>query len=88
MKIEIEEKKKVTFDILRAGQTFLDPDYDDSSVLMVVEPAIDILLENDMEDADAMYDGYAVDLSNGTIVGYRSAEEVVLVDATLTVRRI
>lgn len=87
MKIEIKEKKKVTFDSLTVGQTFIDPEYDDSSVLMVVEPAIDIQLSTDRED-DARYAGYAVDFSNGEIIGYGSAEEVIPVDTTLMARRI
>ena len=87
MKIEIKEDKKVTFDTLRLGQTFLDPEYEERAVLMVVEPAIDINLSTDRED-DAIYAGYAVDLSNGVIMGYGSAEEVVPVDTTLTARRI
>ena len=86
MKIEFKEKKTVVFDSLAMGQTFIDPEYDDGSILMVVEPAIDVQLTTDKED-DVKYVGYAVDLSNGVIIGYESDEEVVPVNATLTAER-
>ena len=86
MKIEIKEKKRITFSTLMEGQTFMDIRYDDCVVLMVVKPALDINLTTD-KDVGGQYAGYAVDLTNGIIIGYGSDEEVTPVDAALTAER-
>lgn len=83
MKIIFSKKKEVEFSALTIGQTFMDTEYDDCAVFMVVEPAIDVDITSDRGDK-AQYAGYAVDLTNGIIVGYGSAEQVIPVDATLT----
>ena len=86
MKIEIKEKRRITFGTLMEGQTFMDSGYDDCAVLMVVKPSIEINLTTDKAVGE-QYTGYAVDLTNGLIVGYRSDEEVTPVDAALTAER-
>ncbi len=87
MEINIREKEKVQFDTLKIGQTFIDPEYDDYVVLMVVGTTPDVMVATDRDDG-AEYAGYAVDLSNGMILGYGSAEQIWPVDATLTADRL
>lgn len=86
MKIIIGQNK-VDFSTLKTGQTFIDPEYDNDTVLMVVEPAIDVDITTDREIAGREYAGYAVDLSTGAIIGYGSAEQVTPVDTILTVEK-
>ena len=87
MEIIIKENEKVHFDTLKVGQTFIDPEYDDCDVLMVVGTTPDVKLSTDRNDG-AEYGGYAVDLSNGMILGYGTAEQVFPVVSTLTAERL
>ena len=88
MKTTIEFRNASEFSELVAGDTFIDPDYDDTTVLMVVDTCVDVVLKPDGEiTKEGEYDGYAVDLTSGRIIGYNNSTEVFEVDSKLTTYR-
>ena len=81
-------KNEVDFGILVAGETFIDYDYDENSVLMVVEPMIEVnLTTNKTVSGGKEFCGYAVDLDTGAIIGYHYDEKVIRADAKVIVKR-
>ncbi len=75
--MEIEKKivKTNTFGGLKAGDVFLDKDDD---VMMVVDKDYGLGDEGD-------FDGYAIGLKTGWLVGFNNDEDVIKVSAKLTI---
>lgn len=87
MKITFKDAEKfVKFSELKDGSAFIDPDYDEDVVLIAVSPAIDVALGTDCE-VGMDYDGFAVDLSTGTVLGYDNGCEVIPVEAEIVVQK-
>lgn len=89
MKIIVNDTKKFKFEGLSVGDTFIDnQEFDEDTVLMVVDVCIDLILKPDrlITGSDEIY-GYAVDLSSGTIYGYKADEMVIPVNSELTVTK-
>ena len=85
MKVNFKENE-VRFDTLKPGDTFIDKEYDEESVLVVVEPSLDVdLCESKLVEED--YFGYAVDLSGGNLFGFTADTLVVQVKTEVTVFR-
>ena len=77
----------VTFDSLKKGETFIDPNYDDCAIIIKVEPCGDIHMTADEELTDKEFDGYGVDPHSGSILGYYNEDEVIPIRAEITVFR-
>ena len=81
--MEITKKKKnfiyVTFGELKDGDTFIDPEYMEGTVLMKCGTDWDDLVKNDEE-----FDWFAVRLDNGDIYGYKDNEKVIKVTVSAT----
>lgn len=89
MKITVNNTNTKRFDDLYVGDTFIDnKEFDEDTVLMVVDVCIELKLEADtlITGTDEIY-GYAVDLSSGTIYGYKADEMVIPVKSELTVTK-
>lgn len=89
MKITVNDTNAKEFCNLYVGDTFIDnKEFDEDTVLMVVDVCIDLKLEADtlITGTDEIY-GYAVDLSSGTIYGYKADEMVIPVKSELTVTK-
>lgn len=86
MEIVFNTKNEIDFELLIEGDTFIDPEYDDSAVLIVVEPMIEVILKPNPKvvDEDEFY-GYAVDLGTGALIGYKRTDKVIPVETKLTV---
>ena len=89
MNIKFDMEKKISFDELEVGDTFVDIRYD-RELWVVVAPEIDIILEEDstFADDDCKYWGYAVNLHNGKVNGFYRDEEVIEVDCDVKVKSI
>lgn len=86
MKVTFKDTEKfVEFGKLRNGDTFIDQEYDEDTVLVRVEACIDVVLETD-EDTDE-YDGYAVDIQTGKVMGYYKNNKVTPIEAEVIVQR-
>jgi hypothetical protein len=89
MKITVNDTNAKRFGDLYIGDTFIDnQEFDEDTVLMVVDVCIELKLEPDtlITGTDEIY-GYAVDLSSGTIYGYKADEMVIPVKSELTVTK-
>ena len=89
MKITINDTNAKRFDSLCVGDTFIDyQEFDEDTVLMVVDTCIDLNLEPDrlIAGSDEIR-GYAVCLGSGTIYGYKADEMVIPVKSELTVTK-
>ena len=85
MKVIFEENE-VRFDTLKAGDTFIDNNYDRERVLVVVEPSLDVdVSESSLVEEE--YAGYAVDLSGGALFGFTAETLVIPVKTEVTVFR-
>lgn len=81
-------KNEVDFGILVAGDAFIDYNYDEDSVLIVVEPMIEVDLKTNRKVVGGKeFYGYAVDLDTGAIIGYNYDDKVIRVNAEVTVKR-
>jgi len=89
MKITYDLEKKVRFDTLYVGDTFVDVRYD-KELWVVVAPEIDILLEEDpaYKDVGEEYYGCAVNLHTGRVNGFYGNEEVIKVECEIRVSSI
>lgn len=85
MKVNFDEKK-VNFDTLKVGDTFIDENFDECTVLMVVGASIDVDICASSVVTEEFI-GYAVDLSDGGLYGYRADEKVIPIRAEVTVFR-
>lgn len=87
MKITFKDTEKyVEFGQLPIGKTFIDPDYDEDTVLMRVDTCVDVDLITDT-DVSEKFNGYAVDIQTGYIMGYYSTDKVIPVEAEVTVQK-
>ena len=86
MKAIFNNNREVEFKTLSAGNTFIDKEFDDNTVFMVIEPSIevDITPDRNLVDEDEFY-GYAVDLMHGGVYGFSSDDMVLPVEASLVV---
>ena len=89
MKITFKDTEKfVRFDTLRHGNTFIDPDYDKDTIMMCVDTCCDVALTTNMDVKDGTeYDGFAVDIGTGIIIGYRDDDRVIPVNAEVVVEK-
>lgn len=84
MEILINDNRKVKFNTLMTGATFIDKEYDEDTIFMVVEPSIEVNITPDTDLVDVEeFCGYAVDLKNGGIMGYGPDEMVIPVKANV-----
>lgn len=86
MKVNFKDNV-VTFDLLKKGETFIDPNYDDDTIIIKVEPCGDIHMTADEELTDKEFDGYGVDPHTGSVLGYYNEDEVIPIRAEITVFR-
>ena len=87
MKLTFKTASAITFKDLRDGQTFTDPEIDDTTVFIKVSPNPDLNLETDLNQVPRAFAGYAVDLYTGEIGGYYANDEVIPVVVEATVIR-
>lgn len=84
MEILINDNRKVKFNTLMVGATFIDKEYDEDTIFMVVEPSIEVNITPDTDLVDIEeFCGYAVDLKNGGVMGYGPDEMVIPVKANV-----
>ena len=84
MKITFKNTNEVDFCTIHRGDTFIDQEYDGGTILMCVDTCCDVILRND-EVMNNNYDGYAVDIQTGEIIGYYNDTKVIPVKAEVTV---
>jgi len=78
----LQKNEETRFGNLKSGDTFLDrTEFEDDVVLMVIE------LAHGLGDGDG-FDGYALALDDGSIIGYRNSEPVVKIEAKIVVTKI
>jgi len=84
MEILINDNREVKFNALMVGATFIDKNWGEDTIFMVVEPSIEVNItpDTDLVEVDE-FCGYAVDLKNGGIMGYGPDEMVVPVKANI-----
>lgn len=88
MKITFKDTEKyVRFNTLRHGDTFIDLDYDKDTIMMCVDTCCDVALTTDMGEADYEYDGFAIDVATGIIIGYHDDDKVIPVNAEIVVEK-
>lgn len=89
MKITFKDSEKyVRFGELHRGDIFIDPDYDEDTVIMCVDTCCDVVLTTDADVCDGTeYDGFAVDLNTGTVLGYDNDYKVIPVNAEVVVEK-
>lgn len=87
MKFTFKTASATKFDDLGNGQTFIDPEIDDSTVFIKASPNLDLNLTTDLDQVARKFDGYAVDLYTGEIGGYYADDEVIPVTVEATVIR-
>jgi hypothetical protein len=76
---------EVPFSKLKIGDTYIDKDFDEDEIFMVVEPSLDVMLLPDKEIVgDTEFCGYGVSLTTGAIYGYPESELVIPVRAEVT----
>ena len=86
MKIVFNNSHEVNFSRVHRGDAFIDPEYDEGTILMCVEPCCDVVLRTD-EDMHTDYDGYAVDIQTGEILGYFNDTKIIPVKVEVRVER-
>ncbi len=76
MKITFKNTKQVAFSAIGYGGAFIDQEYDEGTILMRVRACCDVVLGTDTTIADD-FDGYAVDIQTGEIMGYYNTARVI-----------
>lgn len=87
MEIVFNSKNEIDFELLIDGDTFIDPEYDDCAVMIVIKPMIEVDLKANKKIVDDDFYGYAVDLGTGALIGYKRTDKVIPVETKLTVER-
>lgn len=88
MKMTFKTSNLEEFGTLIPGETFIDPDYDEGRVLMVAEPMVEVIIHANRDITDGEdFDGYAIDLRGGAIIGYHDSDEVIPVETELIVEK-
>ena len=75
---------EVNFSTIGYGGTFIDQEYDEGTILMRVKAVCDVILGTDTVIADD-FDGYAVDIQTGEIMGYYDSTKIIPVKAEVRV---
>lgn len=86
MTITFNNTNEVSFSAISYGGAFIDQDYDEGTILMRVRACCDVILDNDTEITDP-FDGYAVDIQTGEIMGYYNSTKVIPVKSEVIVKR-
>lgn len=86
MKVAFKDTNVVNFSTIRCGGTFIDQDYDEDTILMRVKAYVDVVLGTDTAISED-FDGYAVDIQMGKIMGYYNYDEVIPVEAEVVVQK-
>lgn len=88
MKITFKDKNEVTFGTLSRGATFINPEYDEEEVFVLVEPVMDVDIkpDTDIVDEDEYY-GYAVSIREGYLMGFTINDKVIPVEVEVIVER-
>lgn len=84
MKITFKNTNEVDFSTVHCGDTFIDQEYDEGTILMRIKPVSDVVLGTDTDITDT-FDGYAVDIQTGEIMGYYNDAKVIPVKAEVKV---
>lgn len=81
----IDERNKVDFKTLTPGDTFIDPEYDETTIFVVIEETFDTRISSDLEDVT--FDGYAAALNEcGKVYGYQAEEKIIPVSLEVIVK--
>ena len=80
MNITFKNTNLVDFSTIHRGDTFIDPEYDEGTILMRVTACCDVVLDTDTEITDT-FDGYAADIQTGEITGYYNDTKVIPIKA-------
>lgn len=84
MKITFKNTNEVDFSAIGYGNTFIDQEYDEGTILMCVRACCDVVLGTDTAITED-FDGYAVDIQTGEIMGYYNDAKVIPVKAEVRV---
>lgn len=80
----IDNNKQVKFQELKHGDTFIDPNYDDEAIFVVVRESLDVSIKPEVESEE--FFGYATAINdNGLVFGYKADEKVIPVDLKIIV---
>ena len=86
MTITFNNTNEVSFSAISYGGAFIDQEYDEGTILMRVRACGDIVLDTDTDLSDP-FDGYAVDIQTGEIMGYYNDTKVIPVKTEVIVKR-
>lgn len=86
MTITFNNTNEVRFDAISYGNAFIDQEYDEGTILMRVRACGDIVLDTDTDISDP-FDGYAVDIQTGEIMGYYNDTKVIPVKTEVIAKR-
>ena len=86
MTITFNNTNEVSFSAISYGGAFIDQEYDEGTILMRVRACGDIVLNTDTDISDP-FDGYAVDIQTGEIMGYYNDTKVIPVKSEVIVKR-
>ena len=84
MKVTFKNTNEVNFSAIGYGTTFIDQEYDEGTILMRVRACCDVVLGTDTTIVDD-FDGYAVDIQTGEIMGYYNSTKIIPVKAEVRV---
>ena len=85
MNITFKNSNEVDFRAISCGDTFIDPEYDEGTILLRVKAVCDVTLGTDPDFTE--FDGYAVDIQTGELQGYYNSNKVIPVRAEVEVKR-
>ena len=85
MNITIKNTNEVYFSTIHNGDVFIDQEYDEGTILMRVRAVCDVILGTDTDITDE-FDGYAVDIQTGEIMGYYNTTKVIPVKAEVVAK--
>ena len=86
MTITFNNTNEASFSAISYGGAFIDQEYDEGTILMRVRACGDIVLNTDTDISDP-FDGYAVDIQTGEIMGYYNDTKVIPVKSEVIVKR-
>lgn len=86
MIVTFTNTNEVGFSAISYGGAFIDQEYDEGTILMRVRACCDVELGTDETIAED-FDGYAVDIQTGEIMGYYNSTKVIPVKAEVNVKR-
>ena len=86
MTITFNNTNEISFNAISYGGAFIDQEYDEGTILMRVRTCGDVVLNTDTDISDP-FDGYAVDVQTGEIMGYYNDTKVIPVKSEVIVKR-